>query len=237
MKRGNMTYNNILTEKLNPPTGTFEKLIADVKTAIDQFETDNLVLNAVRDGVFTMENYHSLLKNLFYQVWVGPGTFALAGGLMPEKLSLGRDYLLHHAEEEKLHWTWIISDLRATGYQGKDPRELYPSVETQAYLSYATFLAFRFPLGRLAMASVLEGISAKYGELYGKKLATVLKLKPEQLQFFLTHGVLDQDHSQDIFNVLKATEITPQELGQMSHVAHCTGVLYKQMYNGAMKSR
>ena len=150
-----MKYDDILNEAHHLPERTFEDLMKEVKRSIDNFEIDNLILNAVKDSTLSIENYHSLLKNLFHQVWVGPGTFALAGGLTPERLSLARDYLLHHAEEEKLHWTWIISHLRATGYKEIDPRELYPSIETQAYLSYATFLALRFPLGRLAMAAVL----------------------------------------------------------------------------------
>lgn len=225
-----MDYNSILEESHNIPTKNFNDLIGAIEQAVAEFETNNPILENIQNGSLKIPHYHNLLLTLFHQVWVGPGTFAVAGGQMKESMSIARDYLMHHADEEKLHWTWIISDLRKTGYSGPDPRQMLPSIATQAYLSYATFLAFRFPLGRLAMAAVLEGISGKFGGAYGKKLATLLKLRPEQLQFFLAHGELDQGHSEDIFAVLKRTNISGEDMAKMCHVAKCTEALYKNMY-------
>ena len=154
------------TKEIKPKT--MSDFSNSLERAISRFEDANQIIVGIKNKNLKMSHYHSLLMTLFYQVWIGPGTFAMAGAMMDEGKSVARDYLIHHAEEEKLHWTWIISDLRLTGYLGADPREDHPPVETQAYLSYATFLALRFPLGRLAMAAVLEGISARFGEKYGR---------------------------------------------------------------------
>ena len=70
-----------------------------------------------------------------------------------------REYLLHHAEEEQDHWKWIIQNLKDTGFEGPDPREVFPTIPTQAYISFAMYLAHKQPVSRLAMGYVLEGLS------------------------------------------------------------------------------
>lgn len=42
----------------------------------------------------------------------------LAGSYCPPALHILREYLLQHANEEKSHWEWVISDLKNTGYDG-----------------------------------------------------------------------------------------------------------------------
>lgn len=223
----------ILKENVLGPVLGVEEFKKSLKVNIDRFEENNLIIESIKNNKIGMKHYHGLLQTLFHQVWVGPGTFAMAGSLTNETLSVARDYLIHHAEEEKLHWTWVISDLRSTGFKGVDPRAQLPTVATQAYLSYATYLALRYPIGRLAMAAVLEGISAKFGEKYGMTFMKTVDLKPEQMRFFLSHSVLDQGHSEDIIEVISSLPLSEFDYAKLAHIADCTQVLYKQMYNHA----
>ncbi len=90
-----------------------------------------------------------------------------------------------------------------TGYKGKDPREVFPPQVTQAYISFAMFLALKQPIGRLAMAYILEGVSGALGEKYGLMAVKQLNVQPEQMTFFIKHGQLDKGHSKDLLDVLQ----------------------------------
>ena len=212
---------------------TFSEFENTAKQAISGFVIDNKIIAAIESGKFDLQMYHHLLSGIFHQVFNSSGSFALAGSMCNTSQIVEREYLFHHAEEEMTHWQWIISDLNETGYVGTDPRDTLPSASTTAYLSYAYYLALKFPIGRLAMALVLEGISGTFGLKYGAQVMKTLKLKPDQAQFFLAHGELDQGHEVDILKVLSRSNLNSQELAQLSHVATTTAELYKRIYNDA----
>lgn len=199
--------------------------------ALSTFLDGNKPIDLLKSNQLKIKDYHGILLSIFHQVYMGATSLALAGSMVDSKMFEVREYLFHHAEEEMGHWKWILDDLEATGYTGKDPRTLFPKTSTQAYLSYAMFLANKFPLGRLAMAMVLEGVSAKFGSLYGMDLVKNLNLKKNQVTFFLSHGELDQGHTEDIAQVMKGLPISGNDWAYLCHVTHCTATLYKNIYN------
>ena len=212
---------------------TFSEFENTAKQAISGFVVDNRIIAAIETGKFDIKMYHHLLSGIFHQVFNSSGSFALAGSMCNTSQIVEREYLFHHAEEEMTQWQWILSDLSTTGQVGADPRDTLPSASTAAYFSYAYYLALKFPIGRLAMALVLEGISGTFGLKYGAQVLKTLNLKPAQAQFFLAHGELDQGHEVDILKVLSRSNLNSQELAQLSHVATTTAELYKRIYNDA----
>ena len=140
-------------------------------------------------------------------------------------------YLLHHADEEMDHWQWILEDLKSTGYKGRDPREEHPTWAAQSYLSYGVYLSFFNPTGRLAMAQVLEGISAQFGLNYGAKALHCLKIPKEHAKFFMLHGELDQSHAREIGALLQDESLSPEMWSELEHTARTTAVLYRNIYN------
>lgn len=207
---------------------SFDKIVS---SSISSFVQENPMVNLIEKKSLTISVYHKLLINIFHQVYNSSGSFALAGSMCNTSLHMAREYLFHHAEEEMTHWQWILEDLKSTGYQGEDPRDLPPSVDASAYLSYGYYLALKFPVGRLAMALVLEGISGAFGLKYGRVVLEQLKLRPDQAKFFLAHGELDQGHEKDIMKVLSASNLSENDYAQMSVVATTTVALYKRLYN------
>lgn len=155
----------------------------------------------------------------------------MAGAMSSLTSPAVRTYLMHHAEEEMMHWQWIIDDLNSTGFKGPDPRTQHPNWSAQAYLSYGVYLALFNPVGRLAMAQVLEGISGGFGTTYGMKALQSLKITKDQAKFFLVHGELDQGHSAEIDDVLKNENLSPEQWADMEHVARTTSRLYRNIYN------
>ena len=222
------------SEKWNRPKSNVENYIKTQELAVQEFLNGNKVIDLLDQGKFTMPNYHSLLKTIFHQVYFSSTSFAISGA-MSSNSSVGvRRYLLHHAEEEMDHWQWILEDLESTGYKGLDPRAEHANWAAQAYLSYGVYLAFFNPVGRLAMAQVLEGISGSFGSAYGGKALQNLKISKNQAKFFLVHGELDQGHAREIGSLLKQESLSAEKWSELEHVAKTTATLYKSLYNNSV---
>lgn len=179
----------------------------------------------------SLQDYHNILLSIFHQVQDGPATFSLAAGFLPADRFEARSYLMKHAEEEKHHWQWVISDLAKTGYEGPDPKSTLPRPATAAYLAFNYSTAMRFPIGRLAIAATLESIGARYGGETARLLMTQLKLNRDQVRFFDGHGDTDIGHSKDIFDVLERCGLSSNEWERMCHIAEVAGTLYRKMYS------
>lgn len=226
----------MLNEKWARPQSSFQKYRETAHESIAGFLEGNAVISMIEKGDFGMQNYHSLLKAVFHQVYFSSTSFAMAGAMASLQSVPIRTYLMHHAEEEMNHWIWILEDLKSTGYTGPDPRTEFPNWAAQAYLSYGVQLAMFKPVGRLAMAQVLEGISGNFGIKYGMKALGDLKLKKEQAKFFLVHGELDQGHAQEIDQVLEQAGLNSEEWAELENIARVTSRLYKNLYNYSFES-
>lgn len=200
--------------------------------AIENFR-QNRMFQRLDSGAMTKADYHSLLLMIFPQTFEVPGTFALAGVNCSARFQQVKEYLFHHADEEKTHWQWVIDDLKNTGYTGEDPRQLFPRPACQSYISFNYYTALKMPVARLAIATVLEGIGAQYGREYGARLFKALNLKPEQATFFLRHGETDREHIIELWKVIDSCELTENEWQWMCHAARMAGLLYKAMYDEA----
>ena len=208
-------------------------LTSIVDEKIERF-AENAMCKKIERGDVVMDDYHRILRMIFHQTYEGPQTFALSAVNCPTRFQNAKDYLFHHAEEEKSHWRWVVNDLKATGYQA-DVESSYPLPACQNYVAFNYYTALKMPVARLAIAAVLEGIGARYGAHYAREVCRLLKLKPEQAQFYFGHGDTDIGHQQDIWNVIDQCELTKDEWSWMNHAATTAGDLYKAMYDEATR--
>lgn len=206
-----------------------------VENAITVFQ-QNRLCQKIDSGNLEMSDYHKILRMIFHQTFEGPSTFALAGVNCTNQFQTAKDYLLHHANEEKTHWQWVLNDLAQTGYQGEEVKGSLPLPACQNYIAFNYYVALKMPIARLAIAAVLEGIGASYGAEYARKTCVHLKLQPEQAQFYFGHGDTDVEHIKDIWRVIEACELTESEWDWMFHSAKTAGELYRKMYDEAAKS-
>jgi 3-oxoacyl-[acyl-carrier-protein] synthase III len=206
---------------------------ADFKAAVlQEAETFNRARAVERllAGSFSMADYHRILSTIFHQVSESSSTFALAAANLPFEKYEAKSYLMKHAEEEKSHWEWIISDLKTTGYGGPDPQASYPSREAAAYVAFNYATAQRTPIARLGIACMLETLGATYGKQYAMKMAATLGLRKDQMMFYLGHGDTDVGHTEEIYEVLASSRLSPREWSQLIHSVEVAGHLYRQMY-------
>jgi Iron-containing redox enzyme len=189
------------------------------------------VLQKLHRGELTVGDYQAILLRIFHQVHESASTFALAASMVDTDRFEIKSYLMQHAEEEKLHWQWIVSDLRKTGYQGPDPRSLSPDPSAAGYIGYNYYVALKKPVCRLAIAATLESIGASFGERYAVKLMTVLSLKEDQVLFFKGHGDTDIGHTREIMDVLERANFDASEWKALCTAASTAGTLYSRIYD------
>jgi hypothetical protein len=201
-----------------------------VENAIEAFP-HNRLCQRVDAGSLEMKHYHAILLTIFHQTYKSPYTFARAAVNCSWRHEAAKDYLLHHAEEERTHWRWVLEDLAATAYDGPSPRDGFPHPTCQAYLGLNYFVADEMPIGRLAIAAVLEGIGARCGGPYAKRLVQKLQLGKHQTKFFASHGETDKAHIEEVHNIINQCELTPEEWGWMEYAALTAGQFYRAMYD------
>ena len=211
-------------------SGDFAHYLEAKLNAIGAFPNARVICHML-DGTVTLDHYKTLLLTIFHQTRSGPYTFATAASNCSWKHKTAKEYLLRHALEESNHWEWILDDLKSIGYRATDPREHFPHATCEGYVGFNERVALRFPLARLAIAAVLEGIGAQHGGTYGRKLVEALKLSPKSCTFFLSHGETDKEHSAEIDRLLESCDLSNQEWAWMAHAAKTAGHLYRAMYD------
>jgi hypothetical protein len=216
------------------PSSSREEFERILHASVESF-SDNLLCRKMDRGELTIADYHAFLNMIFHQTFTGPATFAMAAANCDARYYQIRDYLIEHAEEEKSHWQWVIEDLRNTGFNGPDPRGVFPPPECQSYVAFNTYMSVKMPVARLGIAAVLEGIGAANGKKYAEKICKLLKLTPSQVKFIFGHGDTDVGHTADIIRVLSEAELTGYEWAWQCHAARSASRLYKQMYNGVVQ--
>lgn len=217
----------------------FMKSLQDLKLTVDlaiENFGENVLFAKVDADDISIAEYHKILTMIFHQVYESSSTFALAGVNCTTRFQNVKDYLFHHAEEEKSHWRWVLNDLQNTGYEGEDVLNSIPSISCQNYIAFNYYTALKMPVARLAIAAVLEGIGARFGALYARKTCQILKLAPEQAQFYFGHGDTDVEHIKAIWEVVEASDLTEKEWRWMCHAAKTAGILYRAMYDEAAKN-
>jgi heme oxygenase len=177
-----------------------------------------------------MADYHRLLLMIFHQTFNGPGFLAIAGANCTAAQQAARDYLIKHADEERTHWTWVVNDLRNTGYDGPDPRNRFPPEPCQAYISFNFHVAHRMPLARLAIAVMLESLGATHGKSYALKTCQVLGLHKDQATFFMGHSDTDVGHTEEIWKVLEQCNLADTDWEYMAFAAETAFRMYYRMY-------
>ena len=211
----------------------------ELKTVSRQSIADfraNKVFGALECGHWTVENYHDLLLTLFYQVYQGTMSFAGAASNCPPRLAALREYLVHHANEEMMHYTWILDDLRSSGYQGPDPRSMLPPPATLAYVAFNQSNAQHWPGTRLASSIVLEGIGQEYGAWFGQRALAATGLPRDCFSFFFSHGETDKEHTVELWDILGQIDLTPDEWRWMKHASFVAGTFYRGMWDSSFAS-
>jgi len=201
----------------------------ELERLVDEFPR-NRTCRKLDEGRFTMDDYHGFLRMTAHQVASSSVTFEAAGRNMAQERAGLQSYLFGHAEEERDHWRWVLSDLESTGYGGPNPLDEFPPAACAGYVAWNHWCASKGPVWRLANASYLESLGAKYGKRYAQRICQILDLGPDQASFLFGHGDTDIGHSAEILDHLSAADLTQREWDEAAHAVRVNAHLYFRMY-------
>jgi Iron-containing redox enzyme len=188
------------------------------------------ILARLENRLFDVNDYHRYLLAVFHQVVNGSGSLALAAAKMPVSEWSLKSYLFKHADEEKYHWRWILSDLRKSGYSGIDPFSLKPYWPVEAYIAYNYFVADNFPYGRLAIAFMLEQTSALFATKFAGLVGGCLGFGLENVRFLSRHGEIDSSHAGELKQLILDSDLSSDVLKSMARHAHVASFLYRSIF-------
>lgn len=148
-------------------------------------------------------------------------------------------FVYKHALEELGHQNMVIKDLTSIDAM---PKMIPPPLEpTQALISYLNDVALRVgPVARLGYSYWAEEVYDHIQPLLNK-FRQDLKLKDEDMTFFVAHSNIDEKHAQEVKDAMERVVKTKEDQEAIIEVAkvtlYLTGQLLEESYRSYFNSR
>lgn len=181
-------------------------------------------------GDISRELYLRFLTQAYHHVRHTVPLLMAAGSHLPQRLAWLRPAIIHYLDEEQGHDEWILNDIEAAGGDRAAAASSAPDVATEAMVAYAyDMVSRRNPVGFFGMVHVLEGTSVTLALRAAEGLQRTLKLPDRAFTYLRSHGVLDQEHVQDLAGILDRLDAGPDREAVVS-CAHAIYWLYGNMF-------
>lgn len=151
----------------------------------------------------------------------------------PEHTTLLR-FVYKHALEELGHERMVLRDLEAVGLL---PEQLpAPLPPTQALIAFLNDVALRKgPIARLGYSYWAEDVYEHIQPILDR-FRHDLRLKDEQMTFFVAHSSIDEKHSEEVRQAMQRAVKTEHERQQIKEVARVTLWLTGQLLEEALRA-
>ncbi|WP_410951329.1 iron-containing redox enzyme family protein [Pseudomonas sp. S1(2024)] len=151
----------------------------------------------------------------------------------PEQTTLLR-FVYKHALEELGHERMVLRDLEAVGLL---PQQMpAPLAPTQALIAFLNDVAIRKgPIARLGYSYWAEDVYEHIQPVLDR-FRSDLKLKDEQMTFFVAHSTIDEKHSEEVRLAMERAVKTEEERRQIKEVARVTLWLTGQLLEEALRA-
>lgn len=194
-------------------------------TATDR--TELLSIPFIRDGAagrLQLDDYTAFLAEAYHHVKHTLPLLMACGARLPERLEWLRAAMSHYIQEETGHQEWILNDFRACGRDPDTVRHGQPGLPAELLVAYAyDMIARGNPVGFLGMVLVLEGTSTAVALQAAGALQQSLGLPSQAFSYLMSHGALDQQHTQ--FFATLVNRLT--ETGDKAAIVRAARVFYR----------
>jgi long-chain acyl-CoA synthetase len=200
----------------------YERLIA--ATALDRAALYAApTIAASLRGEVSRELYLAFLEQAFQHVRHTTPLLMAVGSRLPERLAWLARPVAHYIAEEIGHEEWILNDIAAAGGDAAAVRHAPPGLAAEVMVAYAWDLVQRRnPVGFFGMVFVLEGTSAALALQAADIIQEALALPDTAFSYLRSHGLLDQEHTRHLADLLEGLDATDQ-----AEVLHCARVFFK----------
>ncbi len=183
-------------------------------------------------GEISRAQYLGFLEQAWHHVRHTVPLLMALGARLPDRHAGLRNKVLHYLEEETGHDDWILNDIEAAGGDRLATARSAPNIETEAMVAYAWDTIMRGnPISFFGMVFVLEGSSAALALRGADAIQNALGLPDSAFSYLRSHGTLDQEHVQDLANILNSLD-DPEDRAAVTRCAKAMYWLYGHMFRG-----
>ncbi|HDS0919402.1 TPA: iron-containing redox enzyme family protein [Pseudomonas putida] len=178
--------------------------------------------------------YQQVMLQVFhYTRYNSVNQAACAFSADPEQTTLLR-FVYKHALEELGHERMVLRDLEAVGLL---PQQMpAPLAPTQALIAFLNDVAIRKgPIARLGYSYWAEDVYEHIQPVL-ERFRNDLKLKDEQMTFFVAHSTIDEKHSEEVRVAMERAVKTEEDRRQIKEVARVTLWLTGQLLEEALRA-
>lgn len=190
------------------------------------------IISTAFAGQISHAQYLAFLVQAWHHVRHTVPLLMALGAHLPDRHAALRNNVLHYLEEETGHDDWILNDIEAAGGDREAAARSTPNIETEAMVAYAwDTIMRRNPISFFGMVFVLEGSSAALALRGADAIQNALGLPDRAFSYLRSHGTLDQEHVQDLANILNKLG-DPADRAAVTRCAKAMYWLYGQMFRG-----
>ncbi|MGL4827186.1 MAG: TenA family transcriptional regulator [Vibrionaceae bacterium] len=210
----------------------YQILQKETAKAREEMMSAPIIGACLRGEELSLDTYIDFLTQAYHHVSHTVPLLMATGGKLPQKYNWVRKALVDYINEEHGHQEWILSDIRACGYDETKVRDGKPALAIELMVAFLyDQIARGNPMGFFGMVYVLEGTSTNIAIAVSEQLKAKMGLKAEQMSYLISHGNLDIEHMK-FFEKLMDKVSDPLDQAAIIHAARVVFKLYGDMLHG-----
>ncbi len=155
------------------------------------------VIKQALAGQISLATYVAFLTQAYHHVKHTVPLLMLTGSRISHQDEWLRTAMAEYIEEELGHEQWILNDIAACGGDKAQVSQSDPDFDTELMVAYTYDSINRIgPLTFLGLVHVLEGTSVAIATQAANTIKISLGLPNKAFSYLISHGDLDQDHTQ-----------------------------------------
>jgi len=211
----------------NPVTKFLALELAFVWQDFDRRITEVPIIKKLESGLFTLDDYKSLLLNLRQQVSEGGRWLSRAASSMENDLFPIRSALIVHANDEHRDYLMLDKMYVKLGGSLEEIQNTPRNIGSEVFTAYMFHQASKInPIQLFGAMFLIEGLGNKKAGVWGKLIKEQLQLADEDIIFMLYHAENDVEHYERLKAALSLPQITPIRAKEIVRMAKIVGRLY-----------
>lgn len=201
--------------------------LALVWAAFEQRLSRVPIVSRIENHAATMDDYRRLLLNLRQQVMEGARWITRAASNLTVEYTDLRAGFIHHAAEEQRDFRMLEDNFVACGGDLGQIQAGEKNVGSEALSAFMFQRADQVnPLDLLGAMYIIEGLGANKADHWVSLLRGQLDLTDEQVTFLHYHGGADEEHTQEMFDILRSDIISWEVARSIVKTAKVVARLY-----------
>jgi pyrroloquinoline quinone (PQQ) biosynthesis protein C len=192
-------------------------------------------MKLLASGKLTVDEYRSILKQVYYYVRENPQLQALATVYFRGRQRDLVKSFYQHAVSEIGHEQLALNDFQTLGGEDTNIPHKNPLPATSALTAYAFYQIYNLnPLGYIGYLFFLEFVPTQAGPILAEQFRAS-GVKDDALTFLRDHIEIDQAHNRLMERYVELLLQNPEDMDCVEYAMKTTSHLYEQMLSSAIK--